>query len=136
MIWNVLLNLSVPWKNFMDTWDIHIWSLKDMNTEFFEHITTTSGTRINPNMAAGVTGQYRIDLYLIDDSNDFISRSNSDRVQHELCHAVLYGKPEFVSGVHKKNDERDYFHICFWYWNRFRWSRFQLAILNIKEYLD
>lgn len=135
MVWNTLLHLDIDNRDFLRRWDIHFWGLGDMNTQFFEHITTTSGTKINPNMAAGVTGKYRIDFWLIDTNNEFISRSNSDRVQHELCHAVLFGKPEFVSGVHEANKNRDYFKVKFWYWNKIRWSRFQLSILDIRKYL-
>lgn len=135
MIYNVLMHLGI--KNtydFVKKWDIHIWSLKDTNPLFFEHIKSTSGQKINTNMASGVTGMYRIDLYLKDSDNMFVSRENSDRVQHELCHAVLLGKPYMTSAVHDNVNRR--FKIHFWYWNRFRWSKFQLSIIDVRQFVS
>ena len=133
MVENVLLNLGVPVYKFKSEWDIHLWPLCATNTQFFEHIKTTSGQKINPNMPSGVTGKYRIDLYLHDSDNDFKARENSDRVQHELCHAILYGTPNFVKGVHDNVGDR--FIIKFWYRSGLLWKRFQLSIINIKRFI-
>ena len=131
MIRNILLHLGTQYTHrWLTKWDIHIWGLEDTNPLFFEHFKTTSGQKINTDMASGVTGKYRIDLYLRDSNNSFVTRSNSDRVQHELCHAKLYGTPDFVSGVHDNLDNR--FLISFWYWNKFRWSKLQLSIIDIR----
>lgn len=135
MVWNCLYHLEEFPGDFLKFWDIHIWSTEDTKLEFFEHYKTTSGQALNPNMASGVTGQYRIDLFLIDNNNNLISRSNSDKVQHELCHARLFGTEYFVKGVHEKHESRDYFKINFWYWNRIWWKKFQLSILDIREYI-
>lgn len=135
MVWNVLLHLGEYPFSFLQKWDIHFWSVEDTNPQFFEHLRTTSGQKINTNMASGATGQYRIDYWLIDSNNEFIARSNSDRVQHELCHAVLFGKPEFVSGVHDAKRDNKSFKIGYWYWNRFWWKKSQISIIDIRKYL-
>lgn len=133
MIRNILLNLDTQdTYRWLKKWDIHIWGLEDTNPEFFEHVKTTSGQKINTNMASGVCGKYRIDLFLRDSDNSFVTRENSDRVQHELCHAKLYGTPDFVSGVHDNIDNR--FLIYFWYWNKFRWSKMQLSVIDIRPF--
>ena len=56
-IWNTLLNLKVNnVGRWLDKWDIHVWDLKDTNPQFFEHVKTTSGQKINTSMPSGVTG--------------------------------------------------------------------------------
>ena len=83
-IWNTLLNLKVNnVGRWLDKWDIHVWDLKDTNPQFFEHVKTTSGQKINTSMPSGVTGKFRMDLYLHDSSNVFKARENSDRIMHE-----------------------------------------------------
>lgn len=135
MIYNILANLKTPSVyHWLEKWDIHIWGLEDTNIQFFEHVKTTSGAKINPNMASGVCGKYRIDLYLKDSDNSFVTRENSDRVQHEICHAKLYGTPDFVSGVHDNVSNR--FFAIFWYWNKWRFSKMQLSIIDIRKFLQ
>jgi len=133
MINNVVLNLGKNVYDFRTFWDIHIWGLDATNPQFFEHIETTSGQKINPNMPSGVTGKYRIDLYLHDDDNDLKNRENGDRVQHEICHALLYKTKYFVKGVHDNVSNR--FTISFWYWNKVFWKKFQMTVINIKDYI-
>ena len=133
MTWNVLLHLHQVPSEFLEHWDIHFWSVEDTNPQFFEHLKTTSGQKINPLMASGVTGKYRIDLYLIDSNNSLIARSNSDRVQHELCHAVLFGTKHFVKAVHNTKKR---FKIGYWYWNRFWWKKSQISIIDIRKYIN
>jgi hypothetical protein len=120
-------------SGWLNKWDIHVWDLKDTNPQFFEHVQTTSGQKINPNMPSGVTGKYRMDLWLHDSNNDFKARENSDRIMHETCHAVLISTPYFVSGVHDNVDNR--FKANFWYWNKFRWSKFTLSIIDIRPFV-
>ena len=134
VIENTLLNTKV--KNvgsWLKVWDIHVWGLEDTNPQFFEHITTTSGQKINPDMPSGVTGKLRIDLFLHDSRNEFKQRENSDRIMHEVCHARLYGSPDFVSGVHNNINNR--FNVEFWYWDRFIWKRNVLSIIDIRSLL-
>jgi len=133
MIENVLLNLNKDVYDFITFWDIHIWGLDKTNTQFFEHINTTSGQKVNPNMPSGVTGKQRIDLYLHDDKNDFKNRENFDRLQHEMCHALLYGTPHFVKGVHDNVSNR--FTIKFWYWGGLFWRQFQGTVIDIRKFL-
>ena len=130
---NVLLNLHQNVSTFELLWDVYFWDLDQTNPQFFEHIKTTSGQKINTNMASGVCGLYRIDLYLHDSDNELITRQNSDRVQHELCHAALIGTNDFVSGVHDNIDNR--FTIKFWYWNKWRWSSMQLSVIDIRDFV-
>ncbi len=133
-IWNTLLNLKVNnVGRWLDKWDIHVWDLKDTNPQFFEHVKTTSGQKINTSMPSGVTGKFRMDLYLHDSSNVFKARENSDRIMHETCHAILIGTPHFVSGVHDNVDNR--FQANFWYWDRFKYTKFTLSIIDIRAYL-
>jgi len=120
-------------SGWLNKWDIHVWDLKDTNPQFFEHVQTTSGQKINPNMPSGVTGKYRMDLWLHDSNNDFKARENSDRIMHETCHAILIGTPHFVSGVHDNVSNR--FKANFWYWNKFRWSKFTLSIIDIRPFV-
>ena len=120
-------------SGWLNKWDILVWDLKDTNPQFFEHVQTTSGQKINPNMPSGVTGKYRMDLWLHDSNNDFKARENSDRIMHETCHAVLISTPYFVSGVHGNVDNR--FKANFWYWNKFRWSKFTLSIIDIRPFM-
>jgi hypothetical protein len=94
---------------------------------------TTSGQKINPDMPSGVTGKFRIDLYLHDSRNIFKLRENSDRIQHEICHALLIGTPHFVSGVHDNINNR--FTVNYWYWDRFKYTKFTLSIIDIRQYL-
>lgn len=133
-IWNTLLNLKVNnIGRWIEKWDIHVWDLKDTNPQFFEHVKTTSGQKINTSMPSGVTGKFRMDLYLHDSSNVFKARENSDRIMHETCHAILIGTPHFVSGVHDNVDNR--FQANFWYWDRFKYTKFTLSIIDIRAYL-
>ena len=135
MIWNVLYHLDqLPWP-FLHRWQINIYPSEAANLDFFKHYKTTDGQKINPLMASGVTGKYVIDLFLIDSDNEMISRSNSDRVQHELCHAVLFDTEYFVKGVHTNLLEGKRFKISFWYWNRFWWKKFQISIIDVIEYI-
>ena len=120
-------------SGWLNKWDIHVWDLKDTNPQFFEHVQTTSGQKINPNMPSGVTGKYRMDLWLHDSNNDFKARENSDRIMHETCHAILINTPYFVAGVHDNVDNR--FQANFWYWNKFRWSKFTLSIIDSRRYM-
>ena len=120
-------------SGWLNKWDIHVWDLKDTNPQFFEHIKTTSGQKINPNMPSGVTGKFRMDLYLHDSRNVFKLRENSDRIQHEICHALLIGTPHFVSGVHDNINNR--FTVNYWYWDKFKYTKFTLSIIDIRKYL-
>ena len=133
-IWNTLLNLKVNnIGRWIEKWDIDVWDLKDTNPQFFEHVKTTSGQKINTSMPSGVTGKFRMDLYLHDSSNVFKARENSDRIMHETCHAILIGTPHFVSGVHDNINNR--FQASFWYWDRFKYTKFTLSIIDIRAYL-
>ena len=137
MIENQLLHLGVDVYDFVSTWDINFHSLEQTDPKFFDHIKTTSGQAINPKMPSGVTGQKEIKFWLHDSDNSFKSRENSDRVQHEVCHAVLYDKfgtegRTWVNGVHQ---EPDRFIVKFWYWHKIFWRRFQLSIIDIRKLL-
>ncbi len=130
---NTIMHLGSHPMEFIKEWDIHVWGLEDTNIQFFEHIVTTSGQKINPNMPSGVTGLYRMDLYLHNSPNVFKLRENSDRIQHEICHALLLGTPQFVSGVHSMVNTR--FKVSFWYWDRFKYNKFYLSIIDIRQWL-
>lgn len=134
VIGNTIINLTdYSLYQFLKSWDIHIWSTNDTNPQFFEHIKTTSGQKINPNMPSGVTGKFRMDLWLHDSNNDFKARENSDRIMHEVCHALLINTRYFVSAVHSNVGNR--FKVSFWYWDRFKYKKFWLSIIDIRKYL-
>ena len=138
----VIVNLS-PYpgavKQFLDNWTIRIIPLAQTDTSFFDHVVTTTGEKINPNMPSGVTGKYVMDLYMHDDDNEFKFLENSNRIQHEICHALLYGTPYFVSGVHSKISPGGAilqgFKVKFWT-NRWRfWKYLQINIIDIRGLL-
>ena len=131
--WNILLHLDQSGKDFLKKWDIHLWCLEKTNVKFFEHVLSTSGGKINPKMPSGVTGKYRIDLYLHDKISPLHTLENLDRLQHEICHAVLYKTPHFVKGVHDNVSNR--FKIKFWYWKKFFWASTQISIIDIRKFL-
>jgi hypothetical protein len=133
MVENVLLNYGVDVYQFLQDWTIKFHPLSSTDTTFYEHVERADGAVINPNMPSGVTGQYVIDLYLHDDDNRLKSRENDDRLQHELAHAVLFGTPHFVKGVHDNEDKR--FKISFWFWNKIFWSRWYMNVIDIREFL-
>ena len=138
MIENQLLNLDVEVYDFISSWDIHFHSLEQTDPAYFDHVITTSGQAINTSMPSGVTGQKEIKFWLHDDDNDFKNRENSDRVQHEICHAILYDKygtqgGTWVSGVHQQQGR---FIIKFWYRSQDSWKEFQLSIIDIRDLLS
>ena len=132
---NVLMNLGIYPHIFLKLWDIDIFDLSKTNTLFFKHIKTTSGQKINPNMPSGVTGKFVMTLYLHDSSNEFKERENSDRIQHEICHAILYSKNRklMVSGVHSTTKR---FMISFWYWKKYFWKKTYISIIDIRKHLE
>ena len=142
LIENIVLNLDprpgkVEW--FIKNWTIRIVPLSKTDVKFFEHITSTSGEKINPNMPSGVTGKFVMDLYLHDDDNEFKFLENSNRVQHEICHALLIGTPYFVKGVHDKISPGGAiisgFKIKFWT-NRWKfWRYFQINVIDIRKHI-
>lgn len=144
MIWYILAELYdydySKISNFLRNWTIEIYSTEEANTEFFKHILSTSGGKLNTGMASGHTGIRYIALFLIDVNNWGIHHSNSDRVQHELCHARLLEKlffdtkdKRFVTLVH--NETKRFFKY-FWYWNwKFFKLRFRLSIIDIRNSL-
>ena len=130
---NTLINLGINPYEFFKKWNVDIWDLSQTNDLFFKHIKTTSGQKINTSMPSGVTGKYVMDLYLHDSSNEFKERENSDRIQHEICHAALIGTKHFVKGVHDNVNDR--FVVSFWYWKKYFWKKTYLSIIDIRKYL-
>ena len=140
LIENIVLHLKPrphSSKQFLDKWMIRIRPLDQTNIDFFNHLTTTDGTKINPKMPSGVTGQYVMDLFLHDSTNEFKFRENSDRIQHEICHALLYGTPLFVRGVHDKiTNTGSYlkqFKFRFWTdrWKVWKWL--DITVIDIRD---
>lgn len=127
---NTLLHIGKP-PNWED-WDIIIYSTKDTPLFDFQGYKSTSGRKLNANIPSGITGDYIIRLFLHDSTNEFEQRENADRIQHELCHARLFGTTHFVSAVH--NTVRR-FYVKFWYWRKFWWKKTQLSIIDIRPFL-
>lgn len=130
--------------DFLSSWSIEFHNLEYMNTQFFAHVKLTEGQRISENSPAGVTGQEQIILYLHDSKNEFKMRENTDRIQHELCHAVLYylyGNKRLpgqklnmaVKAVHDQNDNNIRFKINFWHRKKIIWKKIQISIIDIRH---
>ena len=132
---NTLTHLGIKPALFLKDWRINIYDLKYTDVAFYRHIRTTSGQHFNPEMPSGVTGKFVIDLYLHDSDNEFKQLENADRIQHEICHAALYGTPHFVKGVHDNNDKGKRFKINYWYFKKYFWKKTQLSIIDIREFL-
>jgi hypothetical protein len=137
MFWNLCLHTDFSPNEYLTKWDIHLFPLDGTDLAFFGHVDSTSG-KLNPNMPSGVTGKHEMKLWLHDNTNDFMNRENSDRVQHEFCHSRLYeeygtANQTWVRGVH---EEDDWFKITFWYRSRFLlWKKFHLSIIDIRGLL-
>jgi len=135
MVRNILLHLGADYKTFMHEWKIQFYPLNQTNPDYFKHFKTTSGQKINPNMPSGATGKYVITLWLHDSKNEFMTRENSDRIQHELCHAVLFGRQDWVSAVHNRQDNYRFFRN-FWYWRFPIWRRMRLSIIDVRDLVN
>ncbi len=128
-------------KGFMKKWDIEIYDTYDADQDFFTHVLSTSGGKINVGIPSGHTGKYSITFFLHDHKKTDIRRmmENSDRVQHELMHALLYAKygtreKIFVKSVHDAEFANFKFKINFWYFRAFlRWTRIPIAIADIRR---
>ena len=131
-------------KEFLKVWELEFHDLEYMNTQFFAHVKLTEGQRISKNSPAGVTGQGQIILYLHDSKNELKNRENIDRLQHELCHAVLiylYHNKRLpghklnlaTKAVHDLNDAGQRFKINFWYRNLLFWKKTNISIIDIKH---
>ena len=141
LIENVVLHLDVSQhapKTFLDEWTVKLRPLSQTNEAFFLHTVSTSGQKINTGMPSGVTGKYVIDLFLHDSSKDMRKfMENADRVQHEVCHALLYGTDKFVRGVHDKISPMGTCLKCFkfnFWTNRWRfWQRIPITVIDIRD---
>ena len=108
---------------FLNSWKIEFHSLEFANIQFYDHVKLQE-----------------ILLYLHDSKNFMKMRENSDRIQHELCHAVLYflykdqklkGKKNVlaVSAVH---DNPLIYQINYWFRKWLIWRKMQIAIIDIR----
>lgn len=143
LIENILLHIDPrpnTVKKFMDSWTIKLHPLSQTKEAYFQHTLTTSGQRLNPDMPSGVTGKFVIDLFLHDSSNQFKFRENADRIQHEICHAKLYGTPYFVKGVHDlitpTGGYIKSFKFKFWTNRWMIWNMFDITVIDIREHLQ
>jgi len=131
MIFSVLAYSHKNAYDFITFWDIHIWPLQAMDPNYLAGYKSTDGQKVNFNMAWGMTGKYRIDLYIIDNNNNMIDRENSTVVQHEINHALLYGTEHFVHGVH--DNQNNTYPIEFWYWDKWRYRKFRFRNIDIRD---
>ena len=118
---------------FLNLWKIEFHSLDKANIEFYQHVKLQEGQKINPNMPSGVTGQNQILLYLHDDKNIMKTLENSNRIQHELCHAVLYFLQKNKIAVSAVHENPSIFFIIYWYRKLFVWRKIQIAIIDIRS---
>lgn len=124
-------------KKFTDSWTIRIRPMSDANMDYFKHTLSTSGGRLNRFIPSGVTGKYVMDLFLHDDINKWKFMENSNRIQHEICHANLIGTKEFVKGVHNKigYDGAILKGFTFPFWtNRWRiWETIPIRVIDVRD---
>jgi len=129
---------------FLKVWEIEFHNLEYMNRQFFAHVKLQEGQRISSNSPAGVTGQGQIILYLHDSKNEMKTRENTDRLQHELCHAVLFflyknlrleGQKQNMAtkAVHDQNNGGQRFKINFWHRKFLFWKKMQISIIDIRH---
>jgi hypothetical protein len=127
--------------NFLNKWNITFYPLEKINIEFFEHVKK-QGEKITRNKPCGVTGKFEIILYVHDSKNEFKTRENSDVIQHELAHGLLYdiygnkkieGKKYnlFVDAVHTRLNQR--YTINFWFRRFFIWKKLQISLIDIRD---
>jgi hypothetical protein len=133
MIWNVILNYNGDVYEYLNKWDIHIHPLKDFKPDYFNGYETAKTHKVNFDMAWGMTGQHKIDLYLDDTKGHRYGMMNSTVVQHEIAHSMLYGTVHFVTGVH--DNVTNTFPITFWYRDRFWWRRMKVRCIDIRSML-
>jgi hypothetical protein len=134
MIWNIVTNYGKSVYKFLTLWDIHIHPLTEFDPTYLDGYETAKTHKVNFNMAWGMTGKHKIDLYLDDTKGHRYGMQNSTVVQHELAHAVLYGTGFFVTGVHDNVDKT--FPITFWYRDRILWRRMKVRCIDIRSLLD
>jgi len=134
MIWNIVTNYGRDVYDYLTFWDIHIHPLKDFKANYFDGYETAKSHKVNFNMAWGMTGKYKIDLYLDDKKGHRHAMMNSTVVQHEIAHSLLFGTSYFVTGVH--DNVSNTFTISFWYFDRFWWKRMKVRCIDIRSMLD
>ena len=109
MIWYILAELYEynikKILKFWREWTIEIRPTTETNLEFFRHIQSTSGQTLNAGIPSGHTGKRKIVLFLIDLNDWGTHHINSDRVQHEICHARLLEKLNTDSVLLKQYNE-------------------------------
>ena len=133
MIWNIVLNYNKDVYDFITFWDVHIWPLKSFDPDYLEGYATAKGHKVNFNMAWGMTGKHRIDLYIDDIKGQRMAMQNSVPIQHEIAHAMLYGTEYFVRGVHDNVNKT--FPISFWYRDRWWWRKMKIKCIDIRHLL-
>ena len=134
MIWNIVTNYGKNVYDFVTFWEINIHPLKDFRPDYFDGYETAKTHKINFGMAWGMTGKYKIDLYLDDKKGHRHAMQNSTVVQHEIAHALLYKTHHFVMGVH--DNVNNTFPISFWYRDRFWWRKMVVRCIDIRHILD
>ena len=134
MIWNIILNYKGNIYEYLNKWDIHIHPLKDFKPDYFDGYETAKTHKVNFDMAWGMTGKYKIDLYLDDTKGHRHGMMNSTVVQHEIAHSMLFGTGFFVTGVH--DNVSNVFTISFWYRDRFWWRKMKVRCIDIRSMLD
>lgn len=134
MIWNIVTNYGKDVYDFVTFWEINIRPLEKKRPDFFDGYETAMSHKINFDMAWGITGKYKIDLYLDDVKGHRYAMQNSTVIQHEIAHALLYKTQHFVMGVH--DNVSNTFPVSFWYWDRFWWKKMVVRCIDIRPILD
>lgn len=124
-----------------DKWTIEIINLDSFDDSFY---TKEQQVDLSTGIPHGVTGQYVVKCYIVDDKNDLYTLQNFSAICHELAHMVLKihypdkrGTLRHSDFYSKKGDEKNFFsqeihdrvkeknlRTCFAYKSRFRKFRF------------
>ena len=127
-------------RKVFNLWTINVYPVghKKDNPQYFGFITE----KTNINIPHGNAGLYVVNLFINDSNNNRILLQNMRMASLEIAHAVMamyYGfknKTMFVNIVHFIHNQGRTKLIKFWFWNKFRWKRIRLLILDISKHVN
>ena len=142
ILWYLYSNDLKKATKFLDTVDVHIWKKEDANLDFFKHILSTSGGKLNTGIPSGVAGQNRVDLFLHDTkftSLGFRLRSNASRIGHEFAHEAYWlrhgtNRGSWVTVIHRYVDQGITFKFNFYILRS--WWKIPITVVDIRRYLQ
>jgi len=127
--------------NFVEKVTIEIHPTSDTKLQYFQHLKSTSGTKLNSKITSGVAGHYHVRLFLHDsilNGLGFRFRENADRIGHEFAHEALYIKfgsagGRHVTEVHSRDNREGKF--TFWFYVIGSWLKLPITIIDVRKLL-